>query len=299
MKTAINVIYFFVSAAFLFAALSSCGRSDQPASPAIVIMGDERLTLDDLRSSIPMEMTANITKADFEDYVNRWIDSHILYQKGLDLGLEKNPDIQRRVREFEIRLIGAAYLDSTLETKIIVTPQEISKYYEENKDIFVRSKQEIHLKHLLLEDKATSDDLYRKLRRNQAEFDTLLVQYNSHLPEDERDLGYVSEDDVAEIIWSKVKNYRNNAIVQPIKTDFGYHIFKVLDKQEEGSIKELDDVKIEIEARLRQQKLEENYTSLLTQLKASVKIETYFDLLNRIPLDSIVSRNGAEFARGQ
>lgn len=87
--------------------------------------------------------------------------------------------------------------------------------------------------------------------------------------------------------------------MQPIKTDFGYHIFKVLDKQEEGSIKELDDVKIEIEARLRQQKLEENYTSLLTQLKASVKIETYFDLLNRIPLDSIVSRNGAEFARGQ
>ena len=285
--------------ALIFAVLSGCSGEKQAESPAIVIMGNETLRLDDLKNSIPPELHATISKQDFEEYVNRWIDSHILYQKGLELGLANDPEIRRRVREFEIRLIGSAYLDSTLQTEIIVTPAEIAKYYEENRDIFVRDKQEIYLKHLLLEDKKTTDDLYRKLRRNQANFDTLLVQYNAHLPEDEKNLGYVSEDDVVDVIWNKVKNYRGNAMVQPVQTDFGYHIFKVIDKKAEGSIKELADVEIEIEARLRQDKLEEKYNSLLTQLKSSVKIETYFDLLNRIPMDSILTKSSADMARAK
>jgi hypothetical protein len=279
------------------AAFFSCTTEEPPPSPAIVIIGNESFRLDDLKNTIPDELYGSVTKADLEEYMNRWIDSHILYQKGLQLGLANDPNIKRRLRELEIRLIGSAYLDSTLETQVTVSRQEIEKYYEENKDIFVRDKDEIHLKHILLPDQKTTDAVYRSLRNNRAEFDSLMVRYNANLPEDEKDLGYVTEDEVVELIWNRVRNYKIGAVTKPVQTDFGYHIFKIIDKKAAGSIKELAGVEKEIEARLMQDKIEENYNSLLTQLKSNVKIETYFDLLNRLPMDSIFVKPNAGFAQ--
>lgn len=294
-KSKFIIVFGLFSQTLLF----SCSREETPPNPAIVIIGNESFRLDDLRNTIPEELYDTVTKADLEEYVNRWIDSHILYQKGLQLGLENNPNIKRRIRELEIRLIGSAYLDSTLETRVTVPRQEIEKYYEENNDIFVRDKEAIHLKHILLKDKKTTDDVYRSLRNKRAEFDSLMLQHNPDLPDNERDLGYVTEDEVVDVIWNKVKNYRIGAVTQPVQTDFGYHIFMIVDKKAEGSIKELADVEKEIEARLMQDKIEEKYNSLLTQLKSNIKIETYFDLLNRLPMDSILVKPNSAFAQEQ
>lgn len=269
------------------ALILACTKHVEPDSPAIVIIGDAALRLDDLRASIPLEMPGQLSRADLEEYVNRWIDAQILYQKGLELGLAENPEIQRRIKEFEVRLIGTVYLDSMLETGLKVPEEEVVAYYEENKDVFVREKEAIHLKQIQLPDKDTADNVYRALRLKRAEFDSLMIQYNGALPENERDLGYLTEDEIIQLLWDHIKRYRVGAVTRPIKTDFGYHIFQIVDKKPEGSVKDFAEVRREIEARLRQDKIEEKYNALMTQLKASVKVETYFDLLNRIPLDSV------------
>lgn len=281
--------------AAIAALLSGCEK-EKKTSPVIVVVGESTLDLEELRRSIPEAMRGEIKKADLEEFVTRWINSQVLYQKGRQLGLDKSAVIRRRVQDFEVRLIGSAYLDSTLETKMAISDREIKKYYDENQDIFLREKEEIHLKQVLLPDKKTADRVWRLLNRK-ASFDSLAKTYNIGQRSSETDLGYLSEDEVVRSVWKKVRIYRVGAITRPIQTDFGFHIFRILDKKPEGSIKELADVRDEIEARLRQDKLEENYLALMSQLKSTMKIETYFDLLNRIPLDSIVTKRSDKLAR--
>lgn len=287
MKKAVQQIFGVLLFTLTLVLLVACD-SEPPRSPVIVKVGDAVFTLEDLRNSIPAGATNTLSHADLEDYVNRWINNQILYQMGVGMDIHKNPEVQRRIREYAVSIIGAAYLDSTLQISRAISEREIQSHYDENRDLFIRQHEEMHLKNILLPDSRTADAVWRELRR--AEFDSMITKYNGDQPKELTDFGYVTENDVLETLWERARVARPGNYTRPVQTDFGYHILYVVDRQAAGTLRSLDDVREEIVMRLRQDKLEENYLTLLSQLKARTKIETYFDLLNRIPMDSIVAK---------
>lgn len=285
MRKGVQPIFGAIVFTLVAGLLVACGSEPQ-RSPVIVKVGDAAFTLEDLRNSIPAEAANTLSHSDLEDYVNRWINNQILYQMGVGMDIDKNPEVQRRIQEYAVSIIAAAYLDSTLQLTGAISEREIQSYYDENRDLFMREHEEMHLKNILLPDSRTADAVWRELRR--ADFDSMIVKYNGDQPQELTDFGYVTENDVLEALWDRARVSRPGNYTRPVQTDFGHHILYVVDRQPVGTLRSLDDVREEIIMRLRQDKLEENYLTLLSQLKARTKIETYFDLLNRIPMDSIV-----------
>ena len=263
----------------------SCSN-DVPKSPVLVRVGDEVLTVADLYRNVPPLKNKELSNADLDAFINKWINSRILYRKGIEANIEQSQDIKKRVRDYEITLIGSAYLDSVLTENIPVSEAEAKKYYAENSEIFVRKQDAVYLKHVMFEDKKTADKESRALRRKRVHFDSLIVKYNPNKDE-MTDLGFVTSDDIIEKFWSKVKGLDVGLSTRPIRTDYGYHIFKVIDRKKNGTKKMYKEVSQEIKVRRRQDKLEERYSSLLSQLKNTVKIETHFDVLKKVIGDSI------------
>ena len=62
--------------------LNACQKTEKPRSPIVVKVGNEALTLDDLKHTIPEELHDKITREELQEYVSRWINAHILYQEG-------------------------------------------------------------------------------------------------------------------------------------------------------------------------------------------------------------------------
>lgn len=270
-----------------FALLTGCVK-EQNKSPIVAKVGDATLRLDELRLSIPPELAKNLSRKTLQDYVNRWINAQILYQQGVKLGLADDPRLKKRVRDYEITLVGNAYLDRSLRFRPLVADSAIITYYEEHKNDFIRDVDAMHLLHILVKSKSTADSLYNLLRRGIA-FDTLAMQMAKKSGgSTEWDLGYVSEDELVPDIAKVVRAYRLGRFTQPIKSLYGYHLFKILDKKSKGELLELDDVKHIIIARLENEKRSEEYRKLLGLLKSNAKIETNFQLLNTIPIDSLV-----------
>ena len=90
----------------LFLAMG-CGKEKQQ-SPIVVKVGDEKLTLDELAMSIPEELRDDITHDEIQEYISRWINSHILYQVGMKIGLGNDPVIRKRVHDIEVAIVGNA-----------------------------------------------------------------------------------------------------------------------------------------------------------------------------------------------
>ncbi len=293
--TLINRNSFWIVLFMVSLALVACEKREKPRSPIVVKVGDEALTLEDLKYTIPEELHDKITREELQEYVSRWINAHILYQEGMKLGLGDKIDIKRRIHEFEVGIIGNAYLETVLEARPLVTDSAIVAYYEKNKDNFVRNSLEYHLWHILVKTRKAADSVRTLLRQGQP-FDSLAMQLSRNQPEGPPwDLGYVSEDELIPEIANRIKVYRVGAYTRPIKTDFGYHIFKIVDKKDKGTVKPLDDVREAIIARIEQDLREEKYRQILGELKSKAHIETNFQLLNRISLDSLFAKSNSPY----
>ncbi len=274
----------YLSAVFVL--LTGCAE-EKPQSPAIVTVGERVFTLDDLRLAVPGAAGDSISTADLESLINRWINSQVLYQNGLQLGLGENPEIKRRVKEFEAKIIGAAYVDSVLSAQINVTDDEIQRYYEANQEIFAREEEEIHIKHMIFPDLKSANSARLELIRQKADFDTLAHKYNPDSLKHLSDVGFITQNQILKVLWDKIKITRDGNTTRPVKTDFGYHLIRVVERKKEGTIKALKEVEMEIHARLRQDKWEEQYLALLNQLKNKTEIQTNLDLLGSLPPDSL------------
>ena len=171
--------------------------------------------------------------------------------------------------------------------KPLLSDSSIRAFYARNPDDFVREKDELHLQQILVDNKKTADSLYALFRKGAA-FDSVAAKLNRNEKDGENwDLGYVALDDLIPVLANKVKVYRVGKVTRPIRTDFGYHLFKIIDRKKKGSIKDFDAVRNDIVARLMQDQHEEKYRQLMGQLKSTTKIETNFQLLNTISLDSL------------
>ena len=120
-------------------------------------------------------------------------------------------------------------------------------------------------------------DLKKELSLQDMNFAQLSVKYSDDqmLREKKGDLGFVLKEDitpeVAKIVFSlNVGDYNKN----PLKTNNGYHFFRVEEKKAKMPI-EFDDVKSYLSDILYKQNIQNEYDKLISELKANADIKVY------------------------
>ncbi|KAA3619817.1 MAG: hypothetical protein DWQ05_03590 [Calditrichaeota bacterium] len=274
----------------LLSFFQSCAE-EKAKSPIIVRIGTETLTVDDLRMTLPADAREKMTRDDIREHVRSWMNNQILYQEGIRKGFGKDIRIQKRVDHYRTRLIGSAYIDMHLSQNIALADTAIQTYYDENFEDFTRQNDEVYLHHILMPTKKEADSVYNLIRWRKQPFDTMAQKIASIQGRDDSEwnLGYIPRGVLLDKLYNAVVNRRVGLLTRAIETDFGFHLLQVRDKKRKGTVRELDEVRDEIIARLQHISRNERYRQHLSLLKNGATIETNFQLIDSMPLDSLVS----------
>lgn len=267
----------------------NCGKNNNDIDERVIVaVGKGSLTLEQLNNEIPFSVQPNVSKEQLNKFIQQWIEIELIYQEALRLEMDKDPDFEKELERSRREILVRKYFEKYLSGDAQILDQEMLDYYEENKDNFVLAQDEIEALHLVVP--TNSDAIAARSRVVRGE-DFATVAREVVLDSLERDrihLDYFTADDVIpEIARSIFNNWtREGTITNPIKSDFGYHVLKILGIRRKGSMRTFDEVKDHIKARLNLIKRNESYRDRIIELRKATNIKSNLDLLNAVYSDS-------------
>jgi peptidyl-prolyl cis-trans isomerase C len=187
-----------------------------------------------------------------------------------------NEDIKLAVKVEKLK-------DMESSKKAKPTDQEISKFYNENREKLFLQPASVHVRHILVtlkkeddektkaQKKAKIEDL-RKQLLNGGDFADLAMK-NSDCPSKEAggDLSYIKKGQMVKEFETAAFSQEKNAIGPVITTQYGYHIVQVLDKIPEKKVA-LNEVKGKISSYLEQRKKMEIFSEYVKKIREQAKI---------------------------
>ena len=153
-----------------------------------------------------------------------------------------------------------------VEPRITVTDDEISTYFEDNKDTFAQAEQ-VEASHILVEDEKTAKKVAKELAAG-GDFAKLAAEYSTdtETADNGGSLGYFGKGDMVEEFEDVAFNLDKNKVSDPVKTEYGYHIIKVTGKKE-AKKDNSEDSKEVIKETLLSERLQEEYPVWLAEVK--------------------------------
>lgn len=283
---------YLTAAALIF---SGCERSSREQA-VIARVGDEKLTLDELLDEVPPPMRVRISREDLQEFITRWINTHILYQEAKRRGLDTQIDVRRELRRLEVDLVANALLDQVLDKPIEVSEEEIQRYYQMNRSSFVRTSPEIRALHVRCANAASADSLYSRFLGGEDFGETARRLAPDRADQSSWD-SYISEEETTPEIADHIFRMPTGTISTPIQSDFGYHIFKIMDRFPRQTVRDLEQVRTQILGKLEMEIRQARYRQLLSDLKSNTVVETDLSVLDNVSLDSLFAARGSTAAQ--
>jgi peptidyl-prolyl cis-trans isomerase C len=236
---------------------------------AIARVGDAVLTETDLEGRLPVGVSTDQVAAERARLIDSWIQREMLYQEALRRELHQQARVQHLIEEARRDLLAAALLDAEFSGQAVpVDEGTIAAHYQERIADFQRIRPEIRVRHILLSSQRDANARYQALERGES-FAALASEHSTDL--DTRyqggDLGYFSADQEP-VLWDACQDLPLDRVSKPIRTQFGYHLFQVLDRQEAGTVRGLDQVRGQVVEDLVRQEHQERLDQFLARLKA-------------------------------
>ncbi|MDO8886296.1 peptidylprolyl isomerase [Candidatus Oleimmundimicrobium sp.] len=177
-------------------------------------------------------------------------------------------DLEGEIKKF---LIQQKMMEK-VTADIKITDEEVKKHYEDNKESFMESEQ-VHAKHILLEDEETAKKVLAALEDG-SDFAELAGKHSTDPGSKDKggDLGWMSRDQLVPEFAEASFNLPIGELSNLVKTQFGYHII-VVEEKKEALQKNLEDVKDEIEQVLLEEKQSEKFQDWIDDLKEKADIK--------------------------
>lgn len=175
-----------------------------------------------------------------ESVLDNLINRELGIQKAKKAKIDKDPVVQEKLSD----IMYHAQISKDLENKfktITVTDKDLSAYY--------RDFPEYKTSHILFRVKVKPDKfeaeealkaalkVYKLLQKKPEKFKDLAAKYSqSSTAPKGGDMGYQPAVRMAPEYFQAIKGKKNGYITPPVRTQFGYHIIKVVDKKSFNSI---------------------------------------------------------------
>ncbi|RRN69112.1 foldase [Peribacillus simplex] len=158
-----------------------------------------------------------------------------------------------------------------IEPRITVTDDEISTYFEDNKDTFAQAEQ-VEASHILVDDEKTAKKVEKEIAEG-GDFAKLAAEYSTdtETADNGGSLGYFGKGDMVDEFEDVAFDLDIGKVSDPVKSDYGYHIIKVTGKKEAKKAN-LEDSKEEIKETLLSERLQEEYPAWLAEVKKEHEI---------------------------
>jgi PPIC-type PPIASE domain len=249
-----------------------------PTDEKVVIsIGDQKITakeVNKLLESMPPQYRPFYSGPGRRQLADIIVDNRLQAEEAEKRGLEKTEDVKMKINIARQSILTAAGREG-LEKEITVTDEALQKYLDEHvnqfeearvKRIIIRSKTSVPFDPSKPADsfpsdeeaRAKADEIHKKLLEG-GDFEALAAKFsNDPLTSGKGgDMGFIRRGNQAQLVVPPVENeifsIKIGTITEVMRTALGYEIVKV----EERRVPKLSDVRKEIEAAYRKQKVEE------------------------------------------
>jgi peptidyl-prolyl cis-trans isomerase C len=241
------------------------------------LVGDELLYQKATASGISASQ-AEIQK-EFESVAKTYPDDAALNRMLAERGLDR----KGLLRELGKNLAVQKYVEANISRKIVVTPDEVAKYYQSHPDEF-KHPNLIRSSHIMINvpQGATADQEERArqlaasllARARKGEDFAKLAKENSMDSSASRggDLGLTGDGELAPEYEAAASKMKVGEISGLVRTQFGYHIIKLTEKKPAGTAT-LEEIRGQLVDYLKGQKEDDELNKLLQTLQGQAKIE--------------------------
>lgn len=225
------------AAVALLLALPACSRrapgGEDTASArrnpdALAQVNGAELREAELRQLIPPDLRESITGAEVREILDRWVETELLYQKALQEGLDRDPDLGETLRQMQRQVLADEYLQRELKNRVRVTNEEIQAWYQQHLDEYT---QEVHLRHIVLNSSEAAAQVLEQVHAG-TDFRALARRYSIDPSAAEGgDLGFLGKGAMNPAFEPEVFEMAPNEVRGPIASSFGFHIVQVVERR--------------------------------------------------------------------
>lgn len=260
---------------------TQAGKKQEAAKDGKVVaeIGKEKITLeevDQMIKDVPQQYQAMaLTRKDM--LLDSMINQKLLYEEALKRNLGKDAGVKKQIEDATKEIVIKEYLKKEIEQKVTVSDADAKTFYDGNKDKF-KEPEKIKISHILVDTEPEAKDILAKLKGG-ADFATLAKE-KSKCPSKDKggDLGLIGKGQTVPEFEKAAFALQPGQLSDVVKSQFGYHIIKVTEKQPERELS-FDEVKDKLKQMLLSQKQKERFDSLVKELKDRNKVVIYKDVL--------------------
>jgi len=166
-----------------------------------------------------------------------------------------------------------------VNSKVSVSEKEMREYFEKSDEF--HKKEQVRALHIMVESEGEIREIQKAIRRKQKSFSSLAKEYSLG-PEGAQggDLGYFEVGQMPEE-FDDVFKLKINKVSDIIRTPYGFHLFKVVDKVQERKM-DFEESRSSIKKILLHDLQEKGFQEWFLKLKGNAVIDIKYDVLEKI-----------------
>ena len=196
-----------------------------------------------------------------EDLINQ----ELLYMYAKDNNVDQEDEFRNEMKRVEENLLKQ-YVINKILTSVKLTEEEKKAFFDAQKQNF--SKPETaSAKHILVDTEEKANEILGKINNGEVSFEDAAKEHSSCPSKDAGgDLGTFGKGQMVPEFEQAVFNMNKGEVSGPVKTQFGYHLIKLEDRNE-STIPSYEEVSEEVGKTLLYQKQSEVYQQKLNEVK--------------------------------
>ncbi len=154
------------------------------------------------------------------------------------------------------------------------TDDEVKKYYDDNKDKFTKGES-VNASHILVDSEEKANEILAKINAGEISFEDA-ARENSSCPSSENggNLGEFTRGQMVPEFDEAVFSMNVGEVSAPVKTQFGYHLIKLVSKNE-ASTYDFEEIKGQLSQMVNDEKKQSAFQSKITQLKFLYPVDKF------------------------
>jgi peptidyl-prolyl cis-trans isomerase C len=193
------------------------------------------------------------------------VSFELINMLGKELKINETEEYVDNVKQAEKDILTQLTLNKLL-LEVTVTDEDALNYYNNNKNLFTQPPT-VSAKHILVDSKELCDQIKSEIDKGELTFEEAAVKYST-CPSKEQggSLGAFGRGMMVPEFEEAAFELDLNIVSEPVKTQFGYHLIKVEEKNE-GSESAFEDVKSQIVNQLLQEGQQRKYLDVVRELE--------------------------------
>ena len=238
-------------------------------SKVLQTIGDFQVTEADVDRYIermPQEQRIYASQPGFRKQVlERLVDGHLLMLKGKEDHLDETEIFRDSMEKAKEEILAQLAIQQAVKD-IAVADADVKKFYEENKVEF-EDKETVAARHILVNSEEECQAILEKIRKGEKTFEEAAKE-SSTCPSSQKggDLGTFGHGQMVKEFDEAAFAAEVDAVVGPVKTQFGYHLIQVYEKKVMPG-KSFEEVAPLLKQNLIVQQQNQAYTALITSLR--------------------------------